>query len=120
MPTHVTPAIATLAEGLFCEDLQVLGAPPLPVDKEKKCQEQQENRNTLEILIEHANCPNKKTDWRHDQRFSSRSRYLKSIFVDGVTIRINNDVVVLPEDNRKCFSKTITEVKLGDGIAEYF
>ncbi|SJL06388.1 uncharacterized protein ARMOST_09724 [Armillaria ostoyae] len=119
-PTHVTPAIATLAEGLFREDLQVLGAPPLPVDEEKKRQEQQENRNTLEIFIGRANRPNKKTDWRRDQRLSSSSRYLKSVLVDGVTIRIDDDVVVLPEDNRECFPKTIADVELGNGIAQYF
>ncbi|KAK0233815.1 S-adenosyl-L-methionine-dependent methyltransferase [Armillaria fumosa] len=119
-PTHVTPAIATLAEGLLHEDLQVLGAPPLPVDEERKRREQQENRNTLQIFIERANRPNKKTDWRRDQRLSSSSRYLKSVLVDGVTILIDDDVVVLPEDNRKCFPTSITEVKLGDGIASYF
>ncbi len=96
-PTHVTPAIATLAEGLFREDLQVLGAPPLPVDEEKKRQEQQENRDTLEIFIGRANRSNKRTDWRRDQRLSSSSRYLKSVLVDGVTIRVGNLLIsVMP------------------------
>ncbi|KAK0208944.1 S-adenosyl-L-methionine-dependent methyltransferase [Desarmillaria ectypa] len=119
-PTHVTPAIATLAEGLFRGDLQVLGAPPLPVDEEKKRQEQQENHNALEILVRRANRRHKKTDWRRDQRLSSSSRYLKSVLIDGVTICIDDNIVVLPEENRECFPETIADVEFGNGIAQYF
>ncbi|KAG7452102.1 S-adenosyl-L-methionine-dependent methyltransferase [Guyanagaster necrorhizus] len=119
-PTHVTGAIANLAKGLFSEELHVCKAPPPPVDEEKKLQEQQENRNYLEVLIGRANRHHKKTDWRRDQRLSSSSRYLKSVSIDGVTICIDDDIVVLPDENRECFPETIEAVKFGNGIAHYF
>ncbi|KAK0466328.1 S-adenosyl-L-methionine-dependent methyltransferase [Desarmillaria tabescens] len=123
-PTHATPAIATLAKDLFREDLQVLGAPPPPVDEEKKCREQQENRDILEVLIRRANRRHKKTDWRRDQRLSTSSRYLKSVSIDDVTIRVGPLVRICSASligrNRECFPEKIADVVFGNGIAEYF
>lgn len=75
-PTHVTPLIASLADGLVQEDLVVVGPPPPP--KNKALLETQKNAAHARLckLVEKAKSP-KYVD--NKVRLAPKSRFLKSV-----------------------------------------
>lgn len=87
-PTHVTPRIAALAEGLVREELVVVGPPP-PVRKKELVQiEQKKAYDHLCRLIVKAKKEKKDVDYRKEDRVSVHSEFYKAVEVEKETYRV--------------------------------
>jgi DNA (cytosine-5)-methyltransferase 1 len=77
-PTHVTPLIASLAQGLVQEDLVVVGPPPPPQNKAQLEREKNAAHTRLFKLVENA----KLAKYVDDKvRLAPKSRFLKSVSI---------------------------------------
>jgi DNA (cytosine-5)-methyltransferase 1 len=87
-PTHVTPLVASLAQGLVQEDLVVLGPPPPP--QNKALLETQKNAAHMRLckLVEKAKQKNKYLGEK--VQLARKSRFLRSVEIahEKYTVRI--------------------------------
>lgn len=88
-PTHVTPSIAALAQGLVTEQLTVLGPPPTPPLNEATLTEQ---RNAMHErlchLITMAKVQPKKIRTKQSNHYDPQSPYLKVIEINHETYHV--------------------------------
>jgi DNA (cytosine-5)-methyltransferase 1 len=89
-PTHVTPLIAKLAQGLVKEELVVIGPPPPPVDKDVLTAEAA-HQHLKELIITAKGRPtrprveiNKKRDF-----WGRGSRFLRSVEINGDLYKVD-------------------------------
>lgn len=88
-PTHVTPSIALLAQGLVTEQLIVLGPPPPPPPKKGALAAQEEAAHKrLCHLITAAKVRRKSVNVKRSDRYGPQSRYLKAIEINHETYRV--------------------------------
>ena len=88
--THVTPRIAKLAQGLFREDIEVLGPPPPPINKLQLENEKRRQFIILKALYGQAKKIKKKVDYKKDDRISVSDDLYKAVEVDGVIYNVSN------------------------------
>ena len=88
--THVTPRIAKLAQGLFREDIEVVGPPPLPINKVQVEKERKTQYLTLKALYGQAKKTRKKVDYKKDDRISVGDDIYKAVQVDGVVYNVSD------------------------------
>ncbi|KNZ81672.1 DNA (cytosine-5)-methyltransferase 1 [Termitomyces sp. J132] len=121
--THVTPLIASLAQGLVSEDLVVVGVRPPPDNKTSKEKQKLAAHQRLCELILKA-----KGERKMVERIGQDSRYPTAVVINGETFR-NGDFVVIPRshDNYKGYYKpsdllpdNIEDVDPTSTIADYF
>lgn len=89
-PTHVTPLIAALAEGLIQEELVVVGPRPTPPAKAVIDAQKERARARLGALIAKARKSKKYVDYKKVDRLQPRSPFVKAVTVDGETYRVGN------------------------------
>jgi DNA (cytosine-5)-methyltransferase 1 len=88
--THVTPRIAKLAQGLFREEIEVVGPPPPPINKAQVENEKKRQYLTLKALYGQAKKARKKVDYKKEDRISVSNDTYKSVQVDGVVYNVSN------------------------------
>ena len=88
--THVTPRIAKLAQGLFREDIEVVGPPPPPINRAQVEIEKKRQNSTLKALYDQAKKAKKKINYNKDDRISVRDDMYKAVQVDGVVYNVGN------------------------------
>lgn len=88
--THVTPRIAKLAQGLFREEIEVVGPPPPPINKVQVENEKKRQYLTLKALYGQAKKARKKVDYKKEDRISVRDDMYKAVQVDGVVYNVSN------------------------------
>ncbi|KAF8899291.1 S-adenosyl-L-methionine-dependent methyltransferase [Infundibulicybe gibba] len=93
-PTHVTPRIAALAQGLIRENLVVVGPPPSPKNKNILEIQRQKIRDRVCELLKWAH-RFKEIDYRREDRLSYTSRFLKAVTINGEVYK-PGDIVVMP------------------------
>ena len=87
-PTHVTPRIAALADGLVREELVVVG-PRAPARKQDLVQlEKKKTHNYLCRLIAKAKKEIKDIDYKKDDRVSVHSEFYKAVEVEKEIYRV--------------------------------
>jgi DNA (cytosine-5)-methyltransferase 1 len=87
-PTHVTPTIATLAQGLVRETLVVVGPRPvLPNKTQLEIQKKQAHTRLCNFVLK-AKRPDKKVNFKIVDRIARGSRYLSMVEVDGDIYRV--------------------------------
>ncbi|KAF8167566.1 hypothetical protein B0H34DRAFT_792278 [Crassisporium funariophilum] len=96
-PTHVTPRIAALAQGLVNEELVVVGPPPPTPNKALVEAERIKAHAYLRQLITISKKPKKKLDWQKKDRVASRLDLLSTVKVENDIYNIG-DVVLIPND----------------------
>jgi len=88
--THVTPRIAKLAQGLFREEIEVVGPPPPPINKAQVESEKKRQYLTLKALYGQAKKARKKVDYKKEDRISVRDDMYKAAQVDGVVYNVRD------------------------------
>ena len=88
--THVTPRIGKLAQGLFREDVEVVGPPPPPINKAQVEKERKTQYLTLKALYGQAKKARKKVDYKKDDRISVGDDIYKAVQVDGVVYNVSD------------------------------
>jgi DNA (cytosine-5)-methyltransferase 1 len=87
-PTHVTPRIAALADGLVRETLEVVG-PRVPTRKRDHLQlEKKKAHDYLCRLIAKAKKEVKDIDYKKDDRVSVHSEFYKAVEVEKEIYRV--------------------------------
>lgn len=87
-PTHVTPRIATLAQGLVREELVVVGPPPPARNKDLVQIEERKAYDHLCRLVTKAKKTVKNIDYRKDDRVSVHSEFYKAVEVEKEIYRV--------------------------------
>jgi hypothetical protein len=87
-PTHVTPCIATLAQGLVREELVVVGPPPLARNKDLLQTENQRAYDHLCRLIVKAKKKIKDIDYKKEDRVSVHSEFYRAVEVEKEIYRV--------------------------------
>ncbi|KAG6840764.1 hypothetical protein C0991_004549 [Blastosporella zonata] len=126
IPTHVTPLIASLAQGLVTEELVVLGVRPQIESKAQKAQKEQEKaaaQHRLRELLAKAKGERKKVE-----RMGQNSRYPLAVKINGEIFQ-SGDFVLIPrardKDNKGHYKASdtlpdIEDVHPTETIADYF
>ncbi|KAF5385343.1 hypothetical protein D9615_001032 [Tricholomella constricta] len=99
-PTHVTPRIAALAQGLVYEDLVVVGGRPPPEDKALKEAQKAAAHKRLCRLVLKAKQTKKRVGHHRAHYIGTGARYLKAVEIDEVLYKIG-DFVIIPIRSRK-------------------
>ena len=86
----MTPRIAKLAQGLFREDIEVVGPRPPPINKAQVEIEKKRQHLTLKALYDQAKKAKKKIDYNKDDRINVRDDMYKAVQVDGVVYNVGN------------------------------
>lgn len=128
IPTHVTPLIASLAQGMVSEELMVVGGRPPAKTKAEKESEMREAHNRLKNLLRKAKSrPGRPiVDVRTKEDFVGGStRYLKSLKINEEMYRIGDFVIVpIGHVGGQKWSKKIPvdveDVDPTDTVADYF
>jgi DNA (cytosine-5)-methyltransferase 1 len=110
--THVTPRIAKLAQGLFREEIEVVGPPPPPINKVQMENEKKKQYVTLKALYGQAKKARKKVDYKKEDRISVRDDMYKSVQVDGVVYNVSGFDSILLEANEMFLCVQIGDVIL--------
>ncbi|KAG6907943.1 hypothetical protein DXG01_006801 [Tephrocybe rancida] len=122
VPTHVTPLIATLAQGLVSEELVVVGLRPPPENKALKEVHKKDAHQRLRDLLSQA-----KQERKVVERMGSNGRYPSAVRVEKEIYK-NGDFVVVP----KSYSKekghykpspvlpNVEDIEPTEAIADYF
>jgi DNA (cytosine-5)-methyltransferase 1 len=97
--THVTPRIAKLAQGLFREEIEVIGPPPPPINKVQMESERKRQYLTLKALYGQAKKARKRVDYKKEDRISLGDDMYKSVQVDGVVYNVSDLISVNLEAN---------------------
>lgn len=88
-PTHVTPLIASIAQGFVQEDLVVVGPPPPLLNKALIEAQKKKAYARLCAFIKQAQKPNKYVDYRREYRVKqASSTYLKAVEIDREIYRV--------------------------------
>ena len=109
--THVTPKIANLAFGLFREEVEVIGPPPLPVNKALMEGEKRRAYENLKKLYAQAKKTRKHVDYKKDDRISVGEDMYKAVQIDGVVYNVREF-----EDSLHKFLILTIFVQIGDII----
>jgi len=88
-PTHVTPRIAALAEGLVREKLIVIGPSPSMRNKDLLQIEKKRAYDHLCRLIAKAQKRNKDVDYRKEDKVSVHSEFYKAVEVEKEIYRVH-------------------------------
>ena len=115
-PTHVTPRIAALAQGLVREELVVVGPPPPTCNKDLLQIENKMAYDYLCRLIVKAKTKVKDVDYKKEDRVSVHSEFYKAVEVEKEVYRVYfliyilflvfifleqiGDVVLIPNDTK--------------------
>lgn len=94
-PTHVTPRIAALAQGLVREELVVVGPPPPVRNKDLLQIEKKKAYDHLCGLIVKAKKEFKAVDYRKEDRVSVHSEFYKAVEVEKEIYRVNSLIYIL-------------------------
>lgn len=87
-PTHVTPLIASLAQGHVQEKLVVIGPPPKKVDEVEVERQKRRDLETLWGLIQRVKSGLLDVDWKKEDRVNARSNFLRKIWVSNVIYQV--------------------------------
>ncbi|KIM47705.1 hypothetical protein M413DRAFT_15837 [Hebeloma cylindrosporum] len=97
-PTRVTPRIAKLAQGLFREELMVVGGAPPPVNKAEEESNRKKMSARLRRLISRTLKGKKKINYTKDDRISLMADLYTAVSIEGTIYRVG-DVVIVPGEN---------------------
>jgi len=87
-PTRVTPRIAKLAQGLFREELMVVGGAPPPVNKAEEENARKKMLARLRRLISLAMKEKKKINHNKNNRISVMADLYTAVDIEGTTYRV--------------------------------
>jgi DNA (cytosine-5)-methyltransferase 1 len=87
-PTRVTPRIAKLAQGLFREELMVVGGAPPPVNKAEEETDRKKMFVRLRRLISRTLKDKKKINYTKDDRISVMADLYTAVDIEGTTYRV--------------------------------
>ena len=87
-PTRVTPRIAKLAQGLFREELMVVGGAPPPVNKAEEENDMRKMLVRLRRLISRTLKNKKKINYTKDDRISVMADLYAAVDIEGTTYRV--------------------------------
>ena len=94
-PTHVTPRIAALAQGLVREELVVVGPPPPPRNKDLLQIENKKAYEHLCRLIVKAKKEIKDIDYKKEDRVSVHSEFYRAVEVEKEIYRVYFSIYIL-------------------------
>ena len=89
-PTHVTPRIAKLANGLFREEIEVIGPPPPPINKTQVESEKRRHYDRLKAFYAQAMKLKKNIDYKKDDRISVQDDRYKAVQIEGVAYYVSH------------------------------
>ncbi len=87
--THVTPRIAKLAQGLFREEIEVIGPPPPPINKVQVESEKRRRYDRLKALYAQAKKLKKNIDYRKEDRISVQDDRYKAVQIEGTVYNVS-------------------------------
>lgn len=112
-PTRVTPRIAKLAQGLFREELMVVGGAPPPVNKAEEENDRKKMFVRLRRLISRTLKEKKKINYTKDNRISVIADLYSAVDIEGTTYRVRFNFVY-----RQCciVQRCISISQIGDVV----
>lgn len=87
--THITPRIAKLAQGLFREEIEVVGPPPPPINKARTESERRQQYNRLKALYAQAKKLKKNIDYKKEDRISVQDDSYKAVQIEGIVYNVS-------------------------------
>ncbi|KAI9070389.1 S-adenosyl-L-methionine-dependent methyltransferase [Trametes sanguinea] len=122
-PTHVSPLVDNLAQGLFHEHLKVVGPPQRRPTKHALKQQQRAMLTALLTLLNRAKQPEKNVKVAYPGNRRLEDGFWGAVVVDGVTYEVGDCIIVEAQEYRgrakPKFPRNVDELPENVHIADY-